>query len=104
MCNGITANICELANKGFDLQLSLSLNRGLMAIIAAVFGPVSSIRLSSGFKSKPVPEVAPKSFYVTWISHSIAQHSLRGQNWSLNTWTLTLCPQEEQPTTAREVL
>lgn len=64
---------------GFDLQLTLSLDGLLMAIIAAACGPQSSIRSSAWLESNPVPEVAPKSFHLTWISHSITQHSLWGQ-------------------------
>lgn len=77
--NWITANICALPNMGLDLQLSLSLDGLLMAIIAAACGPKSNIRPSLWLESNPVPEVAPKSFYLTWISHSITQHSLWGQ-------------------------
>lgn len=79
MCNLITANICVWPNVGLDLQLTLSLDGLLMAIIAAAWGPKSSIRPSLWLESNPVPEAAPKSFRLTWISHPITQHSLWGQ-------------------------
>lgn len=59
-----------------DLQLSLLLDGLLMAITAAAFAPKPSISLSLWLEPKLVPQVAPKSFYLTWISHSITQPSL----------------------------
>lgn len=50
---------------GLDLQLSLSLDGLLMAIIVAARGPKSSIRPSLWLEPNLVPEVAPKSFCLT---------------------------------------
>lgn len=63
--------MCVWPKVVLDLQLTLSVDGLLMAIIAAAWGPKSSIRPSVYLESNPVPEVAPKSFHLTWISHSI---------------------------------
>ena len=76
MWNQITANIRAQSNTGLDLQLSLLLDGLLMAIIAV---PNQASDLHRGFESNPVPEVAPKSFYLTRVSLSITQQSLWGQ-------------------------
>lgn len=93
---------CVWSNVGLDLRLTRSLDGLLMAIITDASGAKSSIRPWVWFESTSVPEVGPKSFLLTWIYHSITQHSLWGQRRSLTTWTLTWVPSRGKPITPRE--